>query len=136
MASTKFVAYTDLGAGSGALVDPEEYGGVDSENFQYMLTHRAVVPISDPDAAVAMGKAAEVELPPDEVAELARLRARVAELEAEQAAAAPAAKKEAEKPPPSSGGGGGGSSPTPAAGGGGGASSSSKTTSGTSASTS
>jgi hypothetical protein len=54
-----YVAYADLGGrGSGAPVDPDEYGGVDSEDFKYMLERRTVLPLGDPD----------VPAPPDEIA--------------------------------------------------------------------
>lgn len=96
---TKYVAYTNLGEGqeTGTFVDPKNYGGEDSDNFQYMLARRSVVPISDPDAAIAMGKAAEDGVPDEREEELAELRARVAELEAEKAAAAKDAADSADK---------------------------------------
>jgi hypothetical protein len=52
MAKTpKFVAYSNLtNHKSGAPVDPEDFGGIDSEQFRYMLEHRTVVPLGDPDA--------------------------------------------------------------------------------------
>jgi hypothetical protein len=52
MAKTqKFVAYSNLtNHKSGAPVDPEDFGGVDSADFRYMLEHRTVVPVGDPDA--------------------------------------------------------------------------------------
>ncbi len=57
MAKVKgYVAYADLGKGSGAPVNPDDHGGVDSEEFKYMLEHRTVLPLGDPD----------VPAPPDE----------------------------------------------------------------------
>jgi hypothetical protein len=112
----QYVAYVDMGNGVGSKVDPEDHGGEDSDDFQYMLERRTVVPIGDPDASIAMGKAPEAAAD-EKDAELAALRARVAELEAAAAAVKPAA-----------GGGGGGSASsasTPASGSGGGAGSSS-----------
>src|SRR6266568_7718670 len=93
---TQYVAYTDLGGGSGAPVDPDDHGGEDSDNFQYMLERRTVVPLSDPDAAIAMGRQPDTTLASAEDlaakdAELESLRARVVELEAAKAAADKAA---------------------------------------------
>ncbi len=47
---TNYVAYSDLGKGSGAPVDPADYGGVDSQEFQYLLARRVVLPEGDRDA--------------------------------------------------------------------------------------
>src|SRR5712691_2559710 len=85
---TKYVAYSDLGSNgaSGSFVDPDDFGGEDSDNFQYMLDHRSIVPLGDPDAAIAMGSAGAVAAADEEAAvreaEMVALRARIAELEA------------------------------------------------------
>jgi hypothetical protein len=47
---TKYVAYTDLGNGVGAPVDPDDHGGEGSDEWQYLVDHRVVVPAGDPDA--------------------------------------------------------------------------------------
>ena len=92
MADTKqkkaqYVAYVDLGNGVGAKVNPDEHGGEDSDDFQYMLERRTVVPISHPDAAIAMGQSpgGAGALADERDAEIEALRAKIAELEAAQA---------------------------------------------------
>lgn len=52
MAKTpRYVAYSNLANHkSGAEVNPDDFGGVDSEDFRYMLEHRTIVPRGDPDA--------------------------------------------------------------------------------------
>lgn len=48
---TRYVAYSNLANHkSGAEVDPADFGGEDSEDFQYMLERRTIVPLGDPDA--------------------------------------------------------------------------------------
>jgi hypothetical protein len=52
MAKTpRYVAYSELANHKpGAEVDPADFGGVDSDDFRYMLEHRTIVPMGDPDA--------------------------------------------------------------------------------------
>ena len=47
---TQYVAYADLGKGTGAPVDPEDHGGEDSPDWKYLVEHRIIVPAGDPDA--------------------------------------------------------------------------------------
>ena len=118
MADTTYIAYVDHGNGVGAKVNPNDFdGGEEGDDFQYALLHRTVVPLGDPDASIAMGKAPVDVAAEETAAELAALRARVAELEAAAAASAASA-----KPAATGTGGAGGSG---AGGGGGGASTSS-----------
>jgi hypothetical protein len=84
---TKYIAYTDLGPGreSGTPVDPEDFGGEKSDDFQYLLEHGNILPVNHPSAAVAMGGAPEVEtLVADRDAEIASLKEQVAKLQAEK----------------------------------------------------
>jgi hypothetical protein len=82
----RYVAYTNLNAKnpSGSYVDPDDYGGLDSEEFNYLLEHENVVPLGHPAASIAMGEAPEDTSTASDAEEVARLRARVAELEAAQ----------------------------------------------------
>lgn len=105
MGDTKYVAYTDLGEGSGAPVDPEVHGGEGSDNWKYLLEHGAVVPISDPSAAVVSDGAGAQHAAAAQQDEIDRLRARVKELEQAQKDAA-----KDEKASSSSSGSGGSSS--------------------------
>jgi serine/threonine protein kinase HipA of HipAB toxin-antitoxin module len=87
---TQYVAYTNLGAGreSGTTIDPEDFGGEDNEAFQDMLKARTIVPLGDPDAAIAMGKNPEALAANEERdKELEAARNRVKELEAQLAEA-------------------------------------------------
>lgn len=104
----RWVAYTDLGSGSGSFVDPEDHGGEESDNWKYMVDHRVVVPLGDPDAAIVMGSEAAVAAADEEKAaqeaEVQALKDRIKELEDEAAAA-----KKAESSSPKSGPSGPGS---------------------------
>jgi hypothetical protein len=124
-AKQKYVAYADLGKGSGVFVNPEDHGGEDSEDFQYMLEHRSVVPLGDPDAAIAMGKAPEEAVDTAKDDEIAALKAKIADLEAEQAAAK-SSSGSGSGGSGSGGGGLGGSASTSASGSGSGSGSSGK----------
>jgi hypothetical protein len=52
MAKTpRYVAYSNLANHKpGAEVNPDDFGGADSDDFKYMLEHRTIVPMGDPDA--------------------------------------------------------------------------------------
>jgi hypothetical protein len=84
---TRWVTYTDMGQGSGAMVNPDDHGGEDSDNFKYLVEHGAIVSVNDPAASVVMGKSEEsaADMTAEARArELEQLRARVAELETAQ----------------------------------------------------
>jgi hypothetical protein len=91
MANTRYVAYTDLGPGheSGALVDPADFGGEESDNFKYLLEHGNILPVSHPSAAIAMGANPNVSDADDvsaaKDAQIEELKAQLAVLEAAQA---------------------------------------------------
>jgi len=82
---TKYVAYTNLGPGreSGTILNPDDFGGESSDGFQDMLRARTVVPLGDPDAAIAMGQNPDALATDDEKdKELEAARKKVKELEA------------------------------------------------------
>jgi hypothetical protein len=105
MAKTRWVAYSNLGNGSGAEVNPDDFGGLDSENWRYMVERRTVVPMGDPDAPAPPDQP-EDERPEPELTELeeAQLRSLLAkkeragktqgELREEDASSAPVAQSD------------------------------------------
>lgn len=131
-AKQRWVAYSDLGpnGASGSFVDPDNHGGVDSDNWKYMVDHRVVLPLGDPDAALVMGSAGAVAAADAESAardeEMQALKARIKELEDAAATKSDSSKAADPKasvppvggntPPPSNPGGpgsGGGTPSTP-----------------------